>query len=72
MGMGSKEMTPKELIKRFIERDENAMQELNNWMYGPITESRRLDFLEGRVMDLCGVVMGLCKYIDEKEINETK
>lgn len=59
--------TTKELIERFTSRDEKALAELNNWMSGPVTESRRLDFLEGRVMDLCGVVFGLAKIIEERE-----
>lgn len=59
--------TAKELIERFTTRDEKALAELNNWMYGPVTESRRLDFLEGRVMDLCGVVVGLAKIIEDRE-----
>ena len=59
--------TAKELIDKFIARDEKALAELNNWMSGPVTESRRLDFLEGRVMDLCGVVVGLAKIIEERE-----
>lgn len=59
--------TAKELIEKFMTRDEKALAELNNWMFGPVTESRRLDFLEGRVMDLCGVVVGLAKIIEERE-----
>lgn len=59
--------TAKELIDKFIARDEKAMAELNNWMAGPVTESRRLDFLEGRVLDLCGVVVGLANIIEERE-----
>ena len=59
--------TASQLIENFMERDKNAVNELNNWMHGPITEGRRLEFLEGRVMDLCGVVMGLAKLIEEKE-----
>lgn len=59
--------TAKEVIDKFIARDEKAMAELNNWMYGPVTESRRLDFLEGRVLDLCGVVVGLANIIEERE-----
>lgn len=59
--------TAKELIEKFIARDEKALAELNSWMFGPVTESRRLDFLEGRVMDLCGVVFGLAKIIEDLE-----
>lgn len=60
-------MTPKELAQKFIERDMRAIDELENWMRGPLTESRRLEFAEQRLTDLCGVVMALCKYIDAKE-----
>lgn len=56
----------KELIEKFMARDEKALAEMNNWMFGPVTESRRLDFLEGRVIDLCGVVVGLAKIIEEQ------
>lgn len=56
---------PEEVWDNFIERDKNAVNELNNWMSGPITESRRLEFLEGRVKDLCGIVDYLYQYIEE-------
>jgi len=65
-------VTPKLLIDKFIARDVKAVEELHNWFNGPVTEGRRLEFLEGRVMDLCGVVIGLCKYIQEKEDAEAK
>jgi hypothetical protein len=60
-------ISPLQLVERFMERDNNAISEMNNWMHGPITESRRLEFLEGRVQDLCGVAVSLCKYIDQLE-----
>jgi len=59
--------TPMQIFDKFAERDKNAVEDMNNWMTGSISESRRLEFLEGRVHDLCGVVQGLCKYIENLE-----
>lgn len=56
---------PEIVWDNFVKRDNNAVNELNNWMSGPITESRRLEFLEGRVKDLCGMVDYLYQYIEE-------
>ena len=63
--------TASELIEKFMERDKNAIQEMNNYLHGPVTESRRLAFLEGRVLDLCGVVVGLAKIIEAQDAKET-
>ena len=60
---------PKEMWDKFVERDNHALSELNNWMNGPITESSRLNFLEGRVNDLCGMINYLYQYIGKNNEN---
>lgn len=59
-------MTNKELWNNFLQRDAEAIQQLQNWMHGPITESRRLEFVEGRLEDICGLVGRLIKNMEEK------
>jgi hypothetical protein len=63
--------TPMQIFDKFAERDRSAVEDMNNWMMGGITESKRLEFLEGRVHDLCGVVQGLCQYIEYLEQKKT-
>jgi hypothetical protein len=46
-------ITPEEMWQRFSQRDDNAIQDMNNWLHGPVTESRRLAFVEGRLTDAC-------------------
>lgn len=58
-------MTPKELKEHFLKRDDDAIRELNSLYYQ--NESARLAFAEGRLKDLCHLVLDLCEYIEEME-----
>lgn len=60
-------MTNKELWEHFMQRDNQAIQEMNNWMRGPITEGRRLEFVEGRLQDICVLVGELIKNLENDQ-----
>lgn len=55
----------KEIADKFIERDNNAVAQFN--IYNSVySESGRLLFLEGRVKDLCDVVIVLLDKLEEQ------
>lgn len=64
-------MNTKQLAREFFERDNEALDQLQNWIHGPITESRRLAFLEGRVADLAQVVITLLMQLDNERQSKT-
>lgn len=55
----------KEIADKFIERDNNAVSQFNGY-YSVYSESERLRFLEGRVKDLCDVVIVLLDKLEEQ------
>lgn len=59
-------ITNLEAWDNFLRRDKDGIDELNNWMRGPITESRRLEFVEGRLQDICIVLGIVIKNLEEK------
>lgn len=59
-------ITNKQAWDNFLRRDKEAVEKLHNWMSGPITESRRLEFVEGRLQDICIVVGELIRNLEEK------
>lgn len=61
-------ITNKQAWDNFLRRDKEAVNDLNNhWMHGPITESRRLQFVEGRLEDICIVVGQLIKNLEQNK-----
>ena len=66
------EYSHKLLLEKFKERDEKAIQSLNNRNYGfggPLSIEERLFFAEERLLDICGVV---CKLLEELDKAENK
>lgn len=62
-------MTPAEIKAKFIERDKEAVDDMRNSWIAP-TESSRLAFLEGRVQDLCGVVIFLLDQTEKQRLKQ--
>ena len=63
--------TPQEVLDKFIQRDENAVEEV--YRYGSYRIEDKLQFTSARAQDTAGMIVYILRYLAQQEKqNDTK
>jgi hypothetical protein len=55
-------------LDNFLENDKNALNQMVGFMgWGHVSESHRLNFVEGRLQDACAMILILSRYILDRD-----